>query len=801
MIKNYLKTAFRNIGRHKGFSIINILGFSLGLSICILLLFWVQDEYNFDKFNKNYTSIYRIMSYGTKYMQEGYEGTPGPLAQTIKESMEEVEFATRVFGFPEFIVRSEENTFYEEAAIIVDHDFFSIFDYPFLVGNETALFSDPFNIAISESMSEKYFGDSNALGKQLKLDDFDMVVAAIIKDFPENSHLQSNFILNWDILEEIGYANFPWGAFNFITYIKTSGEINLSQLGETITLIGDKHECPQVKDGVSFHLQPLSKIHLDGKHGFYYNFYRLGYRNYIYIFSAIALFILIIACLNYINLSTARYEKRAKEVGLRKVVGADRKQLIYQFFCESLLFTFFALVLAFFIIELLLPLFNSISGKNFILNDFFISNTSIGIGILVILTGLFSGFYPALFLSSFKTVNVIKGSTAMSRSGGLPKFRKILVIFQFTLSMILILSTAFIFKQITFLQNMDLGFNTKNVIHIPLTGNMAAKYEIVKQKLLENPDILSVSAQDYLWAVSNNRTTGVYWKGRPSEFEGDFLIPQVDFDFFETLQIPFVEGRSFSQDFETDKSSAFIINETALKQMQIEDPLGEQLKLYGYQGLIQEGPIVGVFKDINYGSLHNNVEAQVLLVLKDYTSGQSSSAILIKTTGNSKKETIDYIKGIWQEFNKDIPFESSYLEDTYQRLYTNEMQIRTILNYFTILAVFISCLGLYGLAAFMAEKRTKEIGVRRVLGAKISNIVVIFTRDLISGVIISIILAAPITYYVMSKLLQNYAYKTELSWWIFAGAGIVSLFIAFLTVFFHSLKLAYTNPAQVLKYE
>ena len=801
MFKNYLKIAFRNIFRHKGFSIINLIGLSIGLAVCILLLFWVQDEYNFDKFNPNYQNIYRIMSYGTNYMQTGYEGTPGPLASTIAESIPEIESSSRLYGFSDIIVRSKEHTFKEDNAIIVDPDFFEIFNYPFLEGNKEILFSNSFNIAISESISEKYFGKENPIGKELKIDEYNCTIAAVIEDIPSNSHIQSNIVINWSIFRELGYENLPWGAFNYITYIKTAGNINLEQMGKTITKIADEHECPQVQDGVSFHLQPLSKVHLDGKHGFYYNFYKLGYQDYIYIFSAIAFLILFIASLNYINLSTARYENRAKEVGLRKVIGANRKQLIYQFFYESMLFTILAVAFAFLIIEIMLPTFNSITGKQFIVREFFTSSAGFGIIGLILITGIFSGFYPAFFLSSFQPVRVIKGGSYVNLSGGLPKLRKVMVIVQFTLSILLILCTVFVYKQIIFLQNKDIGFDTNNIIHIPLRDNVAQKYEIVKRKLLENPNIQNVTAQDFLWAVSSNRTTGVYWKGRPSEYKGDFLIPRVDFDFFETLNIEFVEGRSFSHDFETDRSSAFIINETALKQMQIDSPIDKELKLYGYSGLIQKGPIVGVFKDINYGSLHNDVDAQVVRVLKDYTSGQSSSAILIKTDGKNKPKTIAYIKSIWQEFNKDIPFEFNYLEDTYLHLYASEMQIRSILNYFTALAVFISCLGLFGLAAFMAEKRTKEIGIRRVVGAKISNIIYIFTKELISGILVSIIISIPISYYIVNRILQDYAYKIELSWWVFTLVGFSSLFIAFITILFHAVKIANMNPAKVLKYE
>ncbi|MCK4695695.1 MAG: FtsX-like permease family protein, partial [Candidatus Cloacimonetes bacterium] len=615
------------------------------------------------------------------------------------------------------------------------------------------------------------------------------------------SHIQSGFIINWDIFRELGYASLPWGAFNYVTYIQTKGAIDLEQMGKTITRIGEQHECPQVKDGVSFHLQPLSEVHLDGKHGFYRNYYHLGYRNYIYIFSAIAMFILVIACLNYINLSTAHYENRAKEVGLRKIIGANRRHLIYQFFSESVIFTLFAMIVAIFSIELLLPLFNSISGKDFILIDFFNTRTSFGLIGLVVITGFFSGFYPAIFLSSFKPVSVIKGSSFISLKGGLPRLRKILVIIQFTLSILLILSTAFIYKQIAFMQNMDIGFDTENIVYIPLKGEVAEKFDILKQKLMEHPDIENVTAQDYLWAATKNRTTGIYWKGRPEEYDGDFIIPRVDFDFFETLNIEFAEGRSFSIKFETDKESAFVVNETAVKKMQIDDPIGKQLKLYGYEGLIQEGPIVGVFRDVNYGSLHERVESQVIRVFKDFTTGHSTSTILLKTSGENVQETIAYIKNIWQQFNSDIPFEYHFLEDTYNNLYAREMQIRTILNYFTGLAIFISCLGLYGLAAFMAEKRTKEIGIRRVVGARISNILLVFTKDLIEGVLISVLLAVPSAYYVISKLLQNYAFKTELSWWVFASAGFFSLLIAALTILFHSIKIAHTNPVKILKYE
>jgi predicted permease len=800
MILNYIKIALRNLARQKGYSFINITGLAVGLAVCILILLWVQSEISYDRFHDHYDSIYRVMSYGTKYMTEGYEGTPEPLGAAVADGVPGIVHAVSFMGTPRMVVKYGDNSYYEKRALLTDPSFFDVFTFPLLKGNPETALSDPFSVVVTEAMAAKYFGAEDPIGEVLDFDGIEARITAVMQNVPRNSHLQFDFLIPYSIQEELG-AQLHWGAFNAVTYLQIQPGSDLTEIGRKITTVAADNNCGQVADGVAFRLQPLSEIHLDARHGGYRNWVDMGEKTYVYLFSVIAVFMLFLACVNYINLSTARYEKRAREVGMRKVLGASRGQVIRQFLSESIVLSTISLGLAVVLAELFLPVFNTLVQKQ--LNIVYLHNLPFLGGLIgiIMITGVLSGAYPALFLSSFRPVNTLKKGPAVAARGGLPLLRRGLVLFQFVLSVLLIISTGMLFKQLHFIKNKNLGFNKENVVYIPLKEGIAEKYGVVKQELLNHPHILTVSNCDYVWALNNNRTTGFNWEGKDPQMEVDMLIPRVGFDYIETLQLEMVEGRSFSEEYETDAASAFIVSEAAVRTMQIEGPVGKHFELYGWRGLIQEGPIIGVFKDINYKSLHQKIEPQVLRILKDPATATSLGAVLLRITGDDVPATIAFLEDTWNQFNPGIPFEYHFLDDTYENLYMSEARMGNIFNYFTVLALFISCLGLFGLSSFMTEQRTKEIGIRKVHGASVASILTLINREVMILMLIAGIIATPIAWYVSRWWLQNFAYKTGLDWWVFLFGGLLALLVALLTVSYQSVKAALANPVDSLRYE
>ena len=798
MLKNYLKIAVRNISKNKLFAFVNIPGLGIGLAVCILIMLWVQNEWSYDKYNKDYDNIYRVLSYGTKYMTDGFDGTPQLLGLVIKEQVPDIVNSVRLMDVGKTVVRFEEKKFYELKGVFTDPSIFDVFTLPFIKGDPNTALSEPYSTVLTETMAARYFGDKNPVGKSLSLDGLDIKVTGVIRNIPSNSTLQFDFCLPINLLDKLG-NKLQWGNFGVVTYVQIRGKSDVKKINKMITTIAADHNCPQVIDGVKFKMQPLSEVHLDAKHGGARNFLWIGNKIYVNIFAAVAVFVLFLACINYINLSVVRSVKRAKEVGVRKIVGASRMQLIFQYLSESLLYSFLGLVIALLFVELLLPSFNSLMQKRLSLD--YTNNYSFLIGIVAItlFSGVVAGGFPALFFSAFKPITIIK---AKSPSGhrGILSFMRALIIFQFVLSVLLITGSILISKQIHFIKNKDLGFDKENVIYLPLTDLFAKKYEFIKQKLLENPCILNVSAEDYLWATTNNRTTGFDWEDKNPNMSADMLIPQVGFDFFKTLNIPILQGRSFSREFGAVEKDAFMVNEEAVRQMGIKSPVGKYFALYGIDGLIQKGTIIGVFKDINYGSLREKIEPQVVRVISDLSSA-AEGVMLIKIGGQDIQATIAYIKKIWNENNSNTPFEYHFLEETYDHLYLSDARVGTMVDFFCLLTIIISCLGLYGLACYTVGLRTKEIGVRKVLGASSLQIANLISKDFLKLILLASVIACPIAWYLMHDWLKDFAYRTEISWWIFVLSGGIALLIALATISFQAIKAATANPVESLRYE
>ena len=786
MFKNYLKIAFRRIIREKGFSFINLAGLAVGMTACLLILFWLRDEFSFDKFNKNYDSIYRII-HEQKFDDQTIHSSkaPTPLGPYLKENFPEIVNYTRYGTFiGEVLIKYEENTFYELGGAYVDPSYFDIFTIDFLRGNKAEIFPDRFCVVITESTARRYFGDEDPIGRSLELENIcQLKVTGIIKDIPENSHLQFDFAVPFYLYEAWGADLSNWNSWPAYTYIQVNPGTSHAELDTKIAdFLHDK--IKNNKDTI--YLQPLGRIHLHS-HFAYDSPAVLGDINNVYVFTLIGFFILVIACINFINLTTAGSMKRARDIGLRKVVGAGRKHLVMQILGETMLLTVIAFILSLGMIELSLPYFNKLASKNLIIN---FCNIKIIIGIILILvfTGLFSGLYPAFFLSSFKPVKTLKGT---------PKFgikraflRKGLTVFQFFLSVTLIICTLVVFKQLKFIQNKKLGFNADHVVCIQSRPGMYRDYPRFKENLMRFGNIVDVTATSEERGPIPIAPGNISWPGKDPDNNPNFSLSEVDYGYFKTMQIDLIKGRSFSKDLASD-SSAVVVNEAAVAALGMEEPIGQQFRIND-----KNYTIIGVNKNIHLNSLHVSIEP---VITRIYTYLPFS--LYIRVGSANLSQTLKIIEAEWYKIVPDFPFVYNFLDELVASLYKYEQEIAKIFTFFAILAIFISCLGLFGLATFTAESRTKEIGVRKVLGSSAREIVLLLSTDFAKWVLLGTLLACPVAWFGMNQWLQSFAYKTQISFWIFLLAGVLTLIVAFITISFRTIKAATANPVKALKYE
>jgi len=792
MFKNYLKVAIRNLFRHKGFSFINIAGLGIGMACTIMILLWVQNEKNYDKFHPNAPNIYRVMSYGTKFFQKGIDGTPAPLAPAIKTGFPEVKNVTRLADIPRLAFKKDSHIFFENRGLAVDPAFLDMFFFPLQEGNPESAFTNPLDIVISKEMAEKYFGKKKASNETLEIEGKLARISSVLKKIPANSHIKFDYLISFKGMQQLASWGTHWGAFNFVTYLQLHPGTDIVTTAKKITRIAAKNNCPQVKDGVHFQLQSLLDIHLDGR-GSYRNYIDLIDGKYVVIFSIIAIFVLLIACFNFMNLSTARSAYRSKEVGVRKLIGAVRSQITWQFMGETFVLSAIALSVAILLIELFLPVLNRISSRELSLNFLNIGQLA-GIGAITIVTGFLAGLYPAFYLSAQSTKKNISGFSG--GKGSYSGFRKILVIKQFTITIILIITTMLLHKQMLFIQKKNLGFKKENIICLPLKDNIGKKYSAVKSDLLMDANIKDVTAVHYFFPLLIPRTTAYDWEGKEPNTQVDMQINAVGYDFFTTLGVKIVQGRSFSPQFSTDADQGYIVNEEALAIMGISSPIG---KKFSYNR--KKGTIVGVVKNVHFRPLYQKIEPHVFILRTDHSDATQYGAILIKTTRQGTEKALSTVENVWKKINPNVPFEHHFLDQVYENLYQNEKRIRTILNHFTILTLFISCLGLFGLANFITERRTKEIGIRKILGASLGQITIKLSKDFIKWIIIAFILAVPISYYIVTQMLNVYAYKTNINIWLFVFSGIIVLASALITVSYQSIKAATANPVEALRNE
>jgi predicted permease len=784
-----VKTALRAIKRHKGFSFINIFGLAIGMACCILILLWVQDELSYDHFHTNGNDIYRVIK------EEYTEGetqfsalTSPPLAQPLKEDFAEIIHSTRFGNWGTRVVQYQDKRVNEDKFEHVDPDFFKIFSFDFIAGTPDSAFSDPHSVVLTEDTAQRYFGTEDPIGKILTIENiYDVKVTGLIQNIPENSTIQFDFLSPFVLLKEfISENNMQnWNFNSFMTFVELVPNTDEQSANQAIAGYLEKFIPEDTYEKLL--LQPYKKIHLSSY--VLHDFSGVGDMKYVYIFSALAFFVLIIACINFMNLATARSSRRALEVGIRKVSGAKRTDLVWQFFGEAIFLSFISMILAIVLVEILLPSFNRLSGKNLGLD--FAGNIFLYGGLLAIavISGLLSGIYPALFLSSFQPVKVLKGTLRMGSKGGL--FRRILVVTQFSLSVFLIIATMVIFKQLNYIRSVDMGYDREHIIHMSMVGNSNEKYESLKQELGKGQNVLAVSASFALPTRNFNSPGSPDWEGRPADKEVYMNVDFVDYDYFETMGIELVEGRTFSREFATDAEQAYIVNEELVRQMGMEAPVGKRFAFWE-----DWGTIVGVVQDFHFQSLHNKINP---ISFKMNPSWLRFLYIRIKP--DDIPATLGFTKDTWNRIVPDYPFEYHFLDESFEGLYEAEQQMSAITNYFTILGIFIACLGLFGLAAFMAERRTKEIGIRKVLGASVLKLIYLLSSEFAKWVIVANVIAWPVAYVVAHRWLQNFAYRTNIYIGMFLLAAALSLFIALATVSFKALKTATANPSEALRYE
>lgn len=790
MFKNLLKTAIRHILKHFGYSILNILGLTLGITSALFLIIYVSDEVSYDRYHKNADRIYRVSS-KIQEPDDQFTWTVAqiPFGPQVVKDYPEVQSFVRFINMPRALYKYEDKEFNEENFFYVDSTMFDIFTYKVIKGEVKSALLNPKKIILTEKIASRYFGKSDPIGKTLTTGTDTYEVTGVIQDVPTNSHFRFDAVAaRSNLPKQLG----NWGNFGVYTYllfpqnfdVKTF-EIKMQGMYETYM----KSIFGPMNIKINYILEPITRIHLySTKAG---EPEPTGSITYVYIFAIVAIFLVLIAAMNYMNLATARSTRRAREVGLRKVVGSRRTPLVMQFLTESVVFTFISLVISLILLIILLPKFNQFAGKSFDLHIIYghvVLLTLLGI---ILVVGIFGGSYPAFFLSRFSPVTVLKGEITQGSAGSL--FRKILVVIQFTVSVIMIICTLVVFRQLNYLKNMDQGFDQKNVIGLQLNNQpMIRKYPVLKELLLQNQNIKFVTSTNTSVGEGSGKVIFNVETDQGMTQKGvNFTV--VDHDFIKTLGIKIVSGRDFQKDMPSDTLTGVIVNETFVKRMAWKEPLGKKVEL-GDANTIR-ARVIGVMKDYHQTGMYNNIESLLLLWRP------INNVIYIKLSGNETKPTISYIEQKWKEVFPDMPFTYTFLEDRFNRQFQADEKRGLIFTMFTILAILIACLGLFGLASYMVEQRTKEIGIRKVFGANESTILKLISKDFLILVSIGIVIAIPVAYYFMNHWLQNYVYRTNVGIPVMIMAALLTILITFITISFKAYQASVMNPARSLKSE
>ena len=808
MLKNYIKIAFRNLLKNKAFTAINTFGLAIGIATCLIIMLFVQDELSYDRFNEKADQIVRVVFRGKmngEFIKEA--STMAPTAQTLKNDYPEVSAATRLRWYGSSKVTVNQKVFTGASFAYADANFFQVFTLPFVKGDATTALIEPNTVVLTQTMANKYFGNEDPIGKTLNFKDNSQLykITGVIADLPVNSHFHFDLFGSMETLPE---AKLPtWLSSNYYTYLVLQKDYDYKKLEAKLPQVIDKYMGPQIKQGmgvslsefrkkgndVGLFLQPLLDIHLKSDFSGTSNLEPSGDIRYVYIFGAIALFMLLIACINFMNLSTAGASKRAKEVGIRKVLGSVKAELITQFLLESIILTTISLVLALILVKISLPSFNDLSGKA--LNFDFTNNpfeiiTILAFGLLV---SVLAGSYPAFFLSSFKPISVLKSKFIPNRKG--ISFRSGLVVFQFIISISLILGTTVVYQQLSYIQNKKLGYDKEQLLVLRNSYTLGNNEAILRTQLEKDPRVMNVTASAYLPAgPTNTNMSGVY-PDEKMEQNRRAIIYQIDDKYIPTMGMEMALGRNFSKGLTTDSSNV-IINETMAKTLDWgKNALGHTINRYTDNvGGKRSYTIIGVVKDFHFKSLHEEI-APLMMVLEE------SHGLIIKVKTKDVAGILATIKTNWQAFHSEEPFTYAFVDELFNKTYVSEQKTGIILSIFAGLTIFIACLGLFGLATFTAEQRTKEIGVRKVLGASVGQMIALLSKDFLKLVLVACIIAFPLGYWTMSLWLQDFVYRINISGWIFLFAGIGAIIIALLTVSFQAIKAALMNPVKSLKTE
>ncbi|MVM32556.1 FtsX-like permease family protein [Spirosoma sp. HMF4905] len=787
MLRNYFRTAWRNLVKNQFYSVINITGLTAGLAVGILILLWVQDELSFDRFHAKVSNIYRLENWaGTGSSRQIWANTVAPIAEFGKKEVPEVKDAVRMTGNGYFtLFKYKDKVVNKEKTAFTDPSFFSVFDFPLIQGNPAKPFPDEHSVVLTETTAKRYFGDENPLGKILMANNVSFKVSGVIKDFPKNSSIQNDMFMPISLLFTTMYQDRTDGRnrdndfhqFSYETYLLLEPSASVSSVATKLRNIHLRNK-PDDTD-LTYLLQPLSDMHLyraDGTNG--------GIET-VRMFSIIALLILAIACINYVNLSTARSLLRSKEVSMRKVVGATKGQLFVQFIIETALLFSLATVLAIGLLYLLLPTYNQLSGKEIVL-DFTNYHIWQVIGLAISGTLIASSIYPALLLSSLEPLKALKGKVSSRLSEA--TFRKILVVTQFAVSVILMVGTFIISNQLQYIRSKELGYDKTHVFAFSMR-DMSPHYDAVKAELLQQPGVAGVTRASSNIVRIGEQTGNNEWDGKE---QGETMMVRpvaVDKDFIPFFKMKLEQGVNFTG--AVADSLHFILNETAVKTARIKNPIGKRFKLRNH-----DGTIIGVVKDFHFASMRQKIEPAIF-----YYEPNQMRAIYIKTTGQNAEQVIAAAERSWKQYNPDYPLDYAFLDDVFNNLYKSEQKTGTLFNVFATIAILISCLGLFGLATYTAQVRTREIGVRKVLGASVTGIIQLLAKDFIKLVIIAIFIAVPIAWYSMNQWLSDFAYRIDVQWWVFVLAGLLALSVALLTVSFQSIKAALMNPVKSLRSE
>ncbi|MFO7370056.1 MAG: ABC transporter permease [Bacteroidales bacterium] len=787
------KVITRNLLRHKLFTGLNIIGLSIGLICVMVIALWIYNETNYDKFNENYDRIFQI-NFHSREGEFEMTGSPAPLAPVVEKNIAAVEYAARLRRMPAIAFKYGENMFYEENGLTADPQIFDIFSFKTIAGDPKRALNLLEGIVLTQSFAQRYFGSDNPIGKEIQIEGREYcTIMAVIEDVPSQSHIQFDFILSQKLVEAIPLCGLEWGDPNFRTYVLLSPQALSANTAEAITKEASDKGMPHVKwGGMKVSLRPLNNIYLN-----YAIENRLGetgdYR-YLYIFGSVALLILILACINFINITISLYTKRLKSTSIKKILGGKRTSIFLNNFAENGLVVFVAFIFALVSLFYLKPLIQHMLQKQF--GELLYSGIFAGIlGIVFIITVFLCALYPSLVSSDARAIELMK-RFSKKKSGVL----KGMVVFQNAIAVLLIIVALGINKQLHFIQNKKLGFNADQIAYFHLRGNISGKIDVVKHALLENPNISEIGLKDCVPYDNSNQTTGVSWKLNGEWQNTNNANPvgmettRIDDQFFDMMGVQLIAGRNFSYDRASD-SSNYIVNEEAVRNMGLDNPVGTEFSLYGRQGVI-----VGVIRDTYFKTLHEKIRSQLFHLYNDEASESYFSALFFKITGDTKK-ALAHAEDIWIRNNPGIPFEYHFLDQDYENLYEADTRIAKMMNLFTLLAVFIACMGLFGQALIAADNKIKEIGIRKVNGARVTEIIVMLNKDFIRWVVIAFVLACPIAWYAMHQWLQNFAYKTTLSWWVFVAAGAVAVAVALLTVSWQSWRAATRNPVEALRYE